>query len=122
MSNGLMSLNQVMLPRLSPVMWAVPQGYPRKQEFVKIQPIDVGMSRDTDDGRYVRTVVVRRNPPYWHGYNSVARLRPITLGSNGETAQDSPRTGFWFPFLLAVGGVFALNMFFGRQAPPVAIV
>lgn len=107
MSNGLRSLNQVMLSRLSPVMWTTPMGYPRRPEAVKIQPLDVAMSGDADDGRYV-TVFVGQVSPSWNSVNSVARLRPITLGSNGETTEPSPRTGFWFPFVLAAGGAALL--------------
>lgn len=111
MSNGLKNLNTVHLSRLSPVMWSLKGGYPRKPLNVPIEPLDVSMGND--DGRYA-----------WNRENSVANLRPIAFGSNGEVeiATIAPATdgavqqeaerkkGFWFPFLLAAGGAAVLYM------------
>lgn len=107
--DGLGPLNQVHLSRLSPVMWTTRGGYPRQTLSTKIGPLD--MSMGSFDRRYAPVTG-------WNQYNSVANLRPIAFGSNGDTVA-SPGTGFWFPFLLAAGGALVLTMLFNRQAAAV---
>ena len=108
MSNGLKNLNAVHLSRLSPVMWSLKGGYPRRELSVPIEPLDVSMGND--DGRYA-----------WNRHNSVANLRPISFGTDAEiatvpqvqTAVDAEaerKKGFWFPFLLAAGGAAVLYL------------
>jgi len=50
----------------------------------------------------------------WNRYNSVANLRPIAFGSNGDTVTSSSS---WFPFFLGAIGAAALAYIVGRQSP-----
>jgi hypothetical protein len=102
---GLKSLNQVHLSRLSPVMWTTRGGYPRQTLSTKIGPLD--MSMGSFDRRYAPVTG-------WNRYNSVANLRPIAFGSNGDT---SASPGYWLPFLIGMVGAAALAYLVGRQSP-----
>jgi hypothetical protein len=83
---GLKSLNQVHLSRLSPVMWTTRGGYPRQTLSTKIGPLD--MSMGSFDRRYAPVTG-------WNRYNSVANLRPIAFGSPGDTANGSKGSAWW---------------------------
>ena len=105
MYEGLRSLKQVHLSRLSPVMWTTQGGYPRNPLVTRIGPLDVSMGES--DGRYAPVTG-------WNRYNSVANLRPVKLGSNGDTETSSK---FWLTFLLGAVGAAALTYMVGRQSP-----
>jgi hypothetical protein len=105
MYEGLRPLNEVHLSRLSPVMWTTRGGYPRKPLVTRIAPLD--MSMGNADGRYAPVTG-------WNRYNSVANLRPIAFGSNGDATNSQK---YWIPFLLGALGAAALAYLVGRQSP-----
>lgn len=97
MYEGPRGLKQVHLSRLSPVMWTTQGGYPRKPFAIPIGPLDMSMGIDSDY-RYAPVTG-------WNQYNSVANLRQIAFGSNGDTTTSPSR---WLPFLLGAVGAAAL--------------
>lgn len=97
MYEGPRGLKQVHLSRLSPVMWTTQGGYPRKPLATPIGPLDMSMGIDSDN-RYAPVTG-------WNRYNSVANLRQIAFGSNGDTTTSPNR---WLPFLLGAVGAAAL--------------
>jgi hypothetical protein len=96
---GLKSLNQVHLSRLSPVMWTTRGGYPRQTLSTKIGPLD--MSMGSLDRRYAPVTG-------WNRYNNIANLRPIGFGLF-ELLGAAPRS--WGELLAA--GLFLVAMVAG---------
>jgi len=122
-------LNKIHLPRLSPVMWSLQQGYPRKEIAVPIPDVQsIGMGDDSQnaDGRYVATQINPKASPLWSNLyrigaagalSRVAPFGPDAFGTdteNGQTeSQQSALSGLW-PFALAFGGV-ALITYLGTR-------
>lgn len=104
MSNGLKQLSTVHLTRLSPMMWSLPGGYPRKGMSTPIGP-----AMGSDDGRYVSVPLISQAQPVWNnlyrtgvigGMSRVAPFGPAAFGSNGEAATESFTFGHAVALLL----------------------
>lgn len=83
MSRELRGLKQVHLSRLSPVMWSVKHGYPRKAMTVPIESVG-GMSGD-DDGRYKSVPLDYQRQPVWNDLYRVG-----VLGAMSRVAPFGP--------------------------------
>jgi len=118
MSRELRGLNQVHLSRLSPVMWSLKGGYPRKAMTVPIGAVG-GMGGD-DDGRYKSVPLEYQRQPVWNDLYRVGVLgamsRVAPFGPAGFGTEASPVTNDagsrLVALLLTIGaGLFLFNRF-----------
>lgn len=116
MSRELRGLKQIHLSRLSPVMWSLKGGYPRKAMTVPIESVG-GMGGD-DDGRYKSVPLDYQRQPVWNDLYRVGVLgamsRVAPFGPAGFGTEPAPATGMstrkWLLILGAIGlGVFLLG-------------
>jgi hypothetical protein len=121
MSRGLKPLKQVQLSTLSPVMWSLKGGYPRKQISVPIarEPALGGLGVAGDDGRYASVPLEYARQPVWNnlyrtgvigGMSRVAPFGPAAFGTEEVTGDPWKK---WL-FILGVVGIGAF--FFSRFA------
>ena len=116
MSEYLKGLNQVHLSRLSPVMWSVKHGYPRKAMTVPIESVG-GMSGD-DDGRYKSVPLDYQRQPVWNDLyrvgvlGAMSRVAPFGPAGFGTEPVTGDSTKKWLFFLGAIGiGAFLFSRF-----------
>lgn len=83
MSRELRGLKQIQLSTLSPVMWSLKHGYPRKAMTVPIDAVG-GMSGD-DDGRYKSVPLDYQRQPVWNDLHRVG-----VLGAMSRVAPFGP--------------------------------
>jgi hypothetical protein len=107
MSEYLKGLNQVHLSRLSPVMWSLKGGYPRKPMTVPI-----GMGSD-DDGRYKSVPLDYQRQPVWNDLyrvgvlGAMSRVAPFGPAGFGTEPAPAGDTGKKWLFLLGTIGLGA---------------
>ena len=125
-------LKQVHLSRLSPVMWAYNEGYPRKTLGVPIEPA-YGMGDFGCGAQVPYSDVTGIRPggnPMWNNLyrigvaGKLSRVAPFGpdaftnctncgVGSDNGNGDESALSGLW-PFFLAFGG-FALLSYLGSR-------
>jgi hypothetical protein len=113
MSEYLKGLNQVHLSRLSPVMWSLKGGYPRK-------PMTVPIGMGDDDGRYKSVPLDYQRQPVWNDLYRVGVLgamsRVAPFGPAGFGTEPAPGSDDavkkWLFILGAIGvGAFLFSRF-----------
>lgn len=113
-NRGLKGLKQVQLSTLSPVMWSLKGGYPRKPMTVPIgrEPALGGLGVAGDDGRYASVPLEYQRQPVWNdlyrvgvigGMSRVAPFGPAAFGTEAVAGEAWKK---WV-FILGVIGVGA---------------
>jgi len=105
--NRVKPLKQVVLPRMGPVMWALPQGYHLRQAAIPIHPLEAGMG--DSDGRYILNPVL----PRMSSSRMSVPYRTYGFGTTTETpAQNGDAWKKWLLILAVIGaGSFLFNRF-----------
>jgi hypothetical protein len=123
MSRKLQGLKQVQLSTLSPVMWSLKGGYPRKQWGVPIgkEPALSGLGVAGDDGRYASVPLEYARQPVWNnlyrvgvigGMSRVAPFGPAAFGTDDAPAGTEP----WKKWVVILGAIGLVSFVFTRFA------
>lgn len=123
MSHGLKPLKQVQLSTLSPVMWSLEGGYPRKQMNVPIGRESAlgGLGVAGDDGRYASVPLEYARQPVWNnlyrtgvigGMSRVAPFGPAAFGTD-MSFENKVYIGTGIAFVATV--LIAAWLFWPRQ-------
>lgn len=116
-SGHLRGLRQVQLSTLSPVMWSLKGGYPRKPMTV---PIGVVGGMSGDDGRYASVPLEYARQPVWNnlyrtgvigGMSRVAPFGPAAFGTE-EVAGGTT----WKKWVVILGAIGLASLMFSRFA------
>ncbi len=115
----LKGLRQVQLSTLSPVMWSLEGGYPRKQMSVSIAK-DPALGGLGDDGRYASVPLEYARQPVWNnlyrtgvigGMSRVAPFGPAAFGTEEVSGGDA-----WKKWLVILGAIGLVSFVFNRFA------
>lgn len=115
-------LKQIQLSTLSPVMWSLKGGYPRKQWSLPIakEPALAGLGVAGDDGRYASVPLEYQRQPVWNnlyrvgvigGMSRVAPFGPAAFGTE-ETAGGAS----WKKWVVILGAIGLASFLFTRLA------